>query len=58
MAKVRKRRTSKKNVPHQVTKSGGSSSNINWVKIGVITVGVLIALSMVLSLVVFPGTGF
>lgn len=55
MAKVRKRRTKKKNPPHQLKKSGGSGRQINWTRIAVITVGVLIALSMILSLFVFPG---
>ena len=59
MAKTAKRRV-KKTRPHQHKKSSGGGSGkkqINWTRIAVITVGILIALSMLLSLVVTPGTG-
>jgi hypothetical protein len=57
MAKTAKRRV-KKTRPHQHKKSsGGGKKQINWTRIAVITVGILIALSMLLSLVVTPGTG-
>lgn len=57
MAKAAKRRV-KKNRPHQHTKSVESKKQINWTRIIVIAVGIIIALSMLLSLVVTPGTGF
>lgn len=58
MAKAQKRRV-KKNRPHQHQKSSGTGkSGINWGRIAVITIGILIALSMLLSLIVTPGTGF
>jgi hypothetical protein len=55
MARKQKRRV-KKNPPHQL-KSRSNKKSINWTRILVITVGILIALSMLLSLVVTPGTG-
>jgi hypothetical protein len=57
MAKKTKRRV-KKNRPHQVMKRDGSAKKpINWTRIAIITVGILIALSMLLSLIITPGTG-
>lgn len=57
MGKSQKRRV-KKNRPHQHLKSGGSGrGSINWTRIAIITVGILIALSMLLSLIITPGTG-
>jgi hypothetical protein len=57
MAKTQKRRV-KKNRPHQHMKSGGGvKKSINWTRIAVITIGILIALSMLLSLIITPGTG-
>ncbi|NCF65751.1 MAG: hypothetical protein JSV68_17840 [Anaerolineaceae bacterium] len=56
MAKTAKRRV-KKNRPHQHQKSGGAKKSINWTRIALITIGILIALSMLLSLVITPGTG-
>ena len=57
MAKKAKRRV-KKNRPHQHLKSnGGVKKQINWTRIAIITVGILIALSMLLSLIITPGTG-
>ncbi len=57
MAKARKRRVNKTR-PHQSVKSAESAStkNINWGRIFVITIGIIIAVSMVLSLIVTPGT--
>jgi hypothetical protein len=56
MAKAQKRRV-RKNRPHQYQKSTGVKKNINWARIAVITIGIIIALSMLLSLIVTPGTG-
>ena len=57
MAKKAKRRV-KKNRPHQHAKAGGVGKKpINWTRIAIITVGILIALSMLLSLIITPGTG-
>ncbi len=57
MAKKTKRRV-KKNRPHQHMKGGGGAKKpINWTRIAIITVGILIALSMLLSLIITPGTG-
>lgn len=58
MAKTTKRRV-KKNRPHQHQKSGenGGKKQINWTRIALITIGILIAVSMLLSLVITPGTG-
>ncbi len=58
MAKVTKRRVVKKNRPHQHLKGEGGSSGPNWARIAVIAIGIIIALSMLLSLVVVPGSGF
>ena len=56
MAKRRKRRV-KKNRPHQNLKTGGSGKKkTNWTKIALIVIGIVIALSMLLSLVIIPGT--
>lgn len=55
MAATKKRRVTK-NPPHQVAKRGGTDKKINWTRILVITVGILIALSMLLSLIITPGT--
>ena len=57
MAKNRKRRTIKKNLSHQVIKANSSKKKINWLQVAAITVGVLIVLSMLLSLVITPGSG-
>ena len=54
MAKTRKRRV-KKTRSHQTMKSSESVSNINWTRILLIVIGVLIAASMILSMVVTPG---
>ncbi len=57
MAKTAKRRVQKAR-PHQHKKSsGGGKKSINWARIAIITIGILIALSMLLSLVITPGTG-
>ena len=59
MAKTAKRRV-KKTRPHQHQKAGdggGGKKKINWTRIAIITIGILIALSMLLSLVITPGTG-
>ena len=58
MAKTAKRRV-KKSRPHQHMKSGGGAgkNKVNWTRIALITIGILIALSMLLSLVITPGTG-
>jgi len=58
MAKTAKRRV-KKTRPHQHPKAGdgGGKKKINWTRIAIITIGILIALSMLLSLVITPGTG-
>jgi len=57
MAKAQKRRV-KKNRPHQHLKSGNIvGKKINWGRIAVITIGIIIALSMLLSLFITPGTG-
>jgi hypothetical protein len=57
MAKTAKRRV-KKTRPHQHMKAGdGGKKQINWTRIALITIGILIALSMLLSLVITPGTG-
>lgn len=53
-----KKRRVTKNPPHQAAKRADSGKKINWTRILVITVGILIALSMVLSMVITPGTGF
>lgn len=58
MAKNRKRRAPRKNPPHQILKANGKSKKVNWLKIAAITVGVIIVLSMLLSLVITPGSGF
>jgi CHASE3 domain sensor protein len=52
MAKTRKRRVNKTR-PHQSIKTAESaaSNSINWTRILVITIGIVIVLSMVLSLV-------
>ena len=55
MSKTRKQRV-KKTRPHQTMKSGSSAKNINWTQVTLIVIGVLIAVSMLLSLVVIPGT--
>jgi hypothetical protein len=58
MAKTAKRRV-KKTRPHQHQKSGdtGGKKQVNWTRIALITIGILIALSMLLSLIITPGTG-
>lgn len=56
MAKNRKRRVVKKNRPHQQIKAGNDKgSGPNWTRIAIIAIGIIIALSMVLSLIVVPG---
>jgi len=57
MAKAQKRRV-KKNRPHQHQKNSGVvGKKINWGRIAVIAIGIIIALSMLLSLFITPGTG-
>ena len=57
MAKAQKRRV-QKNRPHQHKKtSGAAKKQINWGRIAVITIGIVIALSMLLSVFITPGTG-
>jgi hypothetical protein len=57
MAKTRKRRVNKTR-PQQSMKSAESTTakTVNWTRIFVIAIGIIIALSMVLSMVVTPGT--
>lgn len=55
MAATKKRRVTK-SPPHQAAKRADSGKKINWTRILVITIGILIALSMILSMVVTPGT--
>jgi hypothetical protein len=60
MAKTRKRREQKKFTPQSVKVGKATTTkkrNINWIQIAAITIGVLIVISMILSLFVFPGTG-
>jgi hypothetical protein len=59
MAKTRKRREQKKFTPQSVKvgKTTTKKRNVNWIQIAAITIGVLIVLSMILSLFIFPGTG-
>ncbi len=58
MTKTAKRRV-KKVRPHQHLKSsdGSGKKSVNWTRIALITIGILIALSMLLSLIITPGTG-
>jgi hypothetical protein len=60
MAKTRKRREQKRFAPQPV-KAGKASTakkrNVNWIQVAAIAIGVLIVLSMILSLFIFPGTG-
>ncbi len=58
MAKTAKRRV-KKTRPHQHQKTGEANGKkqINWTRIALITIGILIAVSMLLSLIITPGTG-
>jgi hypothetical protein len=58
MAKTAKRRV-KKTRPHQHQKTGdvGGKKQINWTRIALITIGILIAVSMLMSLIITPGTG-
>ena len=58
MANAQKRRV-KKSRPHQHFKSSSivGKKKINWGRIAIITIGIIIALSMLLSLIVTPGTG-
>lgn len=58
MAKATKRRVVKKNRPHQHLKGEGRNSGPNWGRIAVIAIAVIIALSMLLSLIIVPGSGF
>ena len=53
MAKTKKRRVQKTR-PHQTMKSG-DGKGINWMRILLIVIGILIAASMILSMVVTPG---
>jgi hypothetical protein len=55
MSKTKKRRV-KKTRPHQTMKPSGSVQSINWTRILLIVIGILIAASMILSMVVVPGT--
>jgi hypothetical protein len=60
MAKTRKRREQKKYTPQSVRVGKATTTkkrNINWVQIAAITIGILVVLSMILALFVFPGTG-
>ncbi len=52
MAKTKKRRVQKTR-PHQSMKSGEGKQGIDWTRILVIVIGVVIVLSMLLSLVNF-----
>ncbi len=54
MAKTKKRRVQKTR-PHQSMKSGDGKNTINWTRILLVVIGVLIAASMILSMVVTPG---
>ncbi len=53
MSKTRKRRVQKTR-PHQSMKSG-EGKTFNWIRILLIVIGILIAASMILSMVVTPG---
>jgi hypothetical protein len=52
MAKTKKRRVQKAR-PHQSMKSGDGKSGVNWTRILLIVIGVVIVMSMLLSLVNF-----
>ena len=52
MTKTRKRRVQKVR-PHQSMKSGTGKQSYNWTRILIIVIGVVIVLSMLLSLVNF-----
>ena len=52
MAKTKKRRV-KKTRPHQSMKSGDGKQSINWTRILLVVIGIVIVMSMLLSLVNF-----
>ena len=58
MAKNRKRREIKKTPPHQQKKASVANApkKTNWIQIAAITIGILIVVSMVLSMFVIPGS--
>jgi len=58
MANKTAKRRVRKTRPHQHMKTGdGGKKKVNWTRIALITIGILIAVSMLLSLVITPGTG-
>ncbi len=60
MSSSTKRRENKTRTHQSVKQSKNKPSGINWLRVLAITVGLLIVLSMVLSLIIVPGsnTGF
>ncbi|MFN2141723.1 MAG: hypothetical protein ACK2U5_14635 [Candidatus Promineifilaceae bacterium] len=52
MAKTKKRRVQKTR-PHQTMKSGDGKRNIDWTRVLIIVIGIVIVMSMLLSLVNF-----
>lgn len=57
MGKSQPKRRTTTNRGHQATKaSGGKKRNINWVRILLIIIGILIVVSMILSMFIVPGS--
>lgn len=57
MSKTQKRRATKTGPSHQnVKRASESKSNVNWLRIAAIAVGLIIVISMLLSTFIVPGT--
>lgn len=56
MSSSYKRRENKPRTHQSVKQSKNKPSGINWLRIAAITVGLLIVLSMILSLFIVPGS--
>lgn len=59
MGKSQPKRRTATTRPHQSTKGAANKKkNINWMRILLIIIGVMIVVSMILSMLVVPGSGF
>lgn len=57
MGKSQPKRRTTTTRPHQSMKgNAGKQKSVNWVRIALIVIGIMIVVSMILSMVVTPGT--
>ncbi len=56
MGKSQPKRRATTTRPHQTMKGKTNKKNVNWIRITLIIVGIMIVISMILSMVLVPGS--